>query len=980
MTLTATLRRLLTAALVPVLFAAPPLAAQAPEGAPTAAAAAERPWFYEKSDVPIDPAWHFGTLDNGLRYAIRRNEVPAGVVSIRVRVDVGSLMEEPAEAGHAHFIEHLTFRGSRDVPDGESKRIWQRLGAEFGSDSNAQTSPTGTVYALDLPRTNVASVSESLKILAGMLAEPNISAPAVEAERAVVLAERRESLSAETRLSDEIRAFYFAGQRLASHSPIGTEAALRGATQQSLRAFHARWYRPDRTVIAISGAMDPLVIEQQLRHYFAPWQARGPATPLPDFGRPDPRAPAVKVIVEPSVPYSVGLAYLRPWTFNEDTIAFNQARLADMLALELINRRLEAAASRGASFLQAGVTLDNSLRSANATYVTVVPMGADWETALRDVRGIIEDARRTAPSQADIDREFASMEGQFAARVASAAVESSADQAEDLVDAVDIRETVVSPQTQLDIYRAARSYMTPDQLLAATNRLFAGDAVRALLNLKVPQANALARLGAALRAPVKPAMDMRLGASAVTIDSLPALPPPGRIVSRGPIGIRGIEHVTFENGVKLLLLGNRSEPGKVYVHIRFGQGRQSFSPVQDDALWAAPYALMASGIGELGQRELTDLMNGRRLSFAFAIDDDAFTLKATSSPEDYADQLRLFATKLAFPRWDEAPLRRTMAMVEASHDPVPDTAAAAIERSLDWMLRDRDGRYAPATPADRTALTLDRFRAVWAPRLAAGPIEVLLFGDVDAQAAIAAVAGTFGALPARQPTEPLAANRVLAFPAPVASPVRIDHDGPIEQAAAVIAWPTGGGLARIREGRQLEMLARIINDRLFEKLRSIDGAAYTPSAASIWPEQATGGGYLYVQSQLRPERLPYFFGLMDEIVQDLATRPISQDELDRQVEPVRQFLNRAVYSNVFWMSQLEGYSVDQRRLSAIGTLARDLLEVTPADLQALAARYLTRDRNWSAVVLARGMPMPLIDRARETVGAPAGGSAAPAAH
>jgi zinc protease len=115
-------------------------------------------------------------------------------------------------------------------------------------------------------------------------------------------------------------------------------------------------------------------------------------------------------------------------------------------------------------------------------------------------------------------------------------------------------------------------------------------------------------------------------------------------------------------------------------------------------------------------------------------------------------------------------------------------------------------------------------------------------------------------------------------------------------------------------------------------------------------------------------------------VQDLATRPISQDELDRQVEPVRQFLNRAVYSNVFWMSQLEGYSVDQRRLSAIGTLARDLLEVTPADLQALAARYLTRDRSWSAVVLARGMPMPLIDRARETVGAPAGGSAAPAAH
>src|SRR5690606_31952156 len=136
----------------------------------------------------------------------------------------------PKEAGFAHFIEHLSFRGSREVPDGESKRIWQRLGASFGSDSNAQTTPTGTTYALDLPRASDAGIDESLKILAGMLAEPNIVPSAVEAERAVVMAERREGLSPTARLEDEIRGFYFAGQRLANHSPIGTEATLTGAT------------------------------------------------------------------------------------------------------------------------------------------------------------------------------------------------------------------------------------------------------------------------------------------------------------------------------------------------------------------------------------------------------------------------------------------------------------------------------------------------------------------------------------------------------------------------------------------------------------------------------------------------------------------------------------------------------------------------------------------------------------------------------
>jgi zinc protease len=89
----------------------------------TAAAKAETPWLYEGSDVPVDKSWTFGTLPNGLRYAVKRNVVPQGQVSIRVRIDAGALHEEDSEQGFAHLIEHLAFRGSEFVPDGEAKRI-----------------------------------------------------------------------------------------------------------------------------------------------------------------------------------------------------------------------------------------------------------------------------------------------------------------------------------------------------------------------------------------------------------------------------------------------------------------------------------------------------------------------------------------------------------------------------------------------------------------------------------------------------------------------------------------------------------------------------------------------------------------------------------------------------------------------------------------------------------------------------------------
>lgn len=934
--------------------------AQAAAALPAAPSAPPRGWLYENSDVPMDPAWRFGELDNGLRYAVRANRVPPGQVSIRVRVDVGSLMEKPQEGGFAHFIEHLTFRGSKFVPDGEAKRVWQRLGATFGSDSNAQTTTVGTTYALDLPQAGSAGIQESLKILAGMMESPNIVPEAVEAERAVVMAERRESLGPGTRIGDATRAFYFAGQPLGSHSPIGTEETLKGATADTLKAFHDRWYRPDRAVVIVSGDVDPVVMEAYIKASFSSWKARGPATPIPDFGKPDPKAPRVKVIVEPSAPYSVSLAYLRSWKLKADTIAYNQAKLTDALALQLINRRLEAAASAGASFLQAAVLQDNSARSTDATYVSITPISADWEKALKDVRAIIQDARVTPPTKADVDREFAAMEASFAQLAENATTEASASQAQDMVGAVDIRETVVSPQAALDIFRSSRQFMTPEQLRDSTRRLFTGEAERALLTLRAPQPNAQARLAAALAAPVQPAKDVRLAAGSVTMDQLPKFPPAGKVASRTPLGILGIEDLAYENGVRLLVATTDNEADKVRVAVRFGNGQLAFAPGTDNAIWAAPYALMASGIGNLGQRELDELTNGRRLSLSLGIDEDAFSMEAISNPRDYADQLRLFAAKLAFPRWDAAPLNRIKAALTASYDPVPSSADEAINRDLLWLLRDKDQRFAAATPASVAALTPERFKDIWAPILASGPIEIIVFGSVKSDDVIAAVGETFGALPPRPAVQPPAENAILRFPAHPAAPVVLRHNGLAEQAAAAIAWPTSGGVEKVRESRQLDMLARIINDRLFERLRSMDGAAYTPSAASSWPFASQSGGYVLINSQLRPERIPYFFALVDEIANDLRANPISADELARQVEPIRQLLGRASTGNAFWMSQLEGYTRDPRRLAMMRSLGSDLLNVTPAELQALAQRYLIADKSWSAIALSKDVPMPEI--------------------
>ncbi len=941
--------------LVQPLLAQQPSAAPAAEAPKSKAANPARPWLYQNSDVPMDPAWLFGELPNGLRYAIRRNGVPPGQVSIRMRIDVGSLMEKPEESGFAHYIEHLTFRGSRYVPDGEAKRVWQRLGATFGSDSNAQTTPTGTTFALDLPSASPEGLDESIKILAGMAQAPNIVPAAVDAERAVVLAEMRESTGPQSRLGDATRALLFAGQPLGTNPPIGTTKTLNGATAAALKAFHDRWYRPDRVVLSVSGDVDPKMLEELIAKHFSAWKGEGPATPLPDFGHPDPKLPASAVFVDPGVAPNVSIAYLRSWKPRADTIVYNQNKLADVVALAVINRRLERAARQpGASFISASVDQQDVSRSVDGTFIAIVPVGDQWEKAVRDVRAIIADASTTAPTKQEVEREYNQLDAIYAIGVENQDVEPGSKQAQDLVDAVDIRETTVSQQVALDIYRSAKPIMTPQRTLASTKRLFSGEATRALLTIPNAAADTQTKLTAAILSRVAPAANARLVPRNVSIDSLPKLGTPATVVAAVNTDILGIEMVALSNGVRLTLFPNDAEDEKVRVNVRFGHGQQHFSPTEAAAGWAGAYGLTSGGIANLDQQDIDDIINGRRIGMSLSTGDDAFEMQAVTRPADLKDQLRLIATELEFPRWDPTVIERLKAGLLSNYESMSQSPDAVINRDLGFLIHDKDVRFRTPSREEIAALTPEAFRATWEPILKEGPIEVQIFGDVPRETAIQYVAETLGALKPRTADKPPAANLALRFPAHNSQPVTLYHDGAPDQAAAVIAWPTSGGFAEAKDGRQLEILAQIMNDRLFEKLRSTDGAAYNPQVVNNWPFAFQGsGGYIQVYSQVQPDKIPYFYSFVDGIVKDLTENPVSEDELGRVLLPMSQMLQRASTGNAFWMMQVEGASIDRRYLEVAQSMAGDMLKVTPADIQRLAAKYLVPGKSWSAVVLPK---------------------------
>lgn len=914
------------------------------------APASEAPgWLYKGSDITPDPDWRFGELPNGLRYAVRRNGVPPGQVAVRVRIDAGSLYETESERGFAHLIEHLSFRGSVYVPDGEAKRVWQRLGTTFGSDTNAVTSPVSTTFKLDLPSATEAGLDESLKILSGMVTQPNITDQALNAERPVVLAEQREAPGPQVRFSDAIRETLFAGQPLADRSPIGTIKTLQAATADKVLAFHDRWYRPERAVVILSGDIDPALMERLVAKNFAGWRGKGDNPPDPDFGKPDPGQPITRATSESAIPPLVQVGIMRPWVFQNDTVLFNQKRMVDVIALRLISRRLEQRARSGGSFIEANISIDDVQRSANATVISVVPSG-DWAVALKNVRAVIAGAEAELPDQAEIDREVAEYDTLLRTQVETARAEPGARQADDLGSALDIRETVTTPETAYAILQGAKkaNFFNPEAIRAATRRAMQG-ALRAIVNTPTPDPAAATKLAAALKADVSKLAVTRGPLKKVDWSQLPALPVPGKIASRETLQDFGMEQIRFANGARMMLFANNGEAGRVYVRVRFGGGRNALPPARTTPAWAAPLALVQAGIGTLDQEALDQLTTGRRIGLDFAIDDDAFILGATTSPQDLADQLRLIAAKLYAPRWDSAPFDRAKAATLLGYDGYKSSPQGVLGHDLEGLLHAGDQRWATPSRAAVQATTAAQFRAFWEPLLASGPIEVQIFGDVPPEAAIAAVGASIGALPPRG--EALVPPSKVSFPAPAARPITRTHNGPAEQAVAVIAWPTGGGLGASAESRRLELIAQIFTDRLFDRLRSEAGASYSPSVQSSWPEGLAGGGRLLAVGQVPPDKLEFFYKLCREIAADLAANPIGADELQRTIVPYRQLISRAATGNTFWFTNLEWATYEPRRIEALRGFARDLAAITPETLRDTAAKYLKPEAEWRFAVL-----------------------------
>jgi len=245
------------------------------------------------------------TLKNGLRVQLVEDH-GAPVIAVNVAYDVGSRNERQGRTGFAHLFEHMMFKGSQNVGDGE--HFYQVF--TNGGSMNGTTGNDLTLYFESLPANQLEL---ALFLEADRMRSLDITQKKLDNQRQAVQEERRlrvdnQPYGRADEHFDELFYSNFAYQ----HSTIGSMDDLNAASVEDVAQFFKTYYAPNNAVLSVVGDFKPDAALALIRRYFEdiPRQSEPPAV---DLSEPQQQAERRETMTDPLARATqVQIAYKAP--------------------------------------------------------------------------------------------------------------------------------------------------------------------------------------------------------------------------------------------------------------------------------------------------------------------------------------------------------------------------------------------------------------------------------------------------------------------------------------------------------------------------------------------------------------------------------------------------------------------------------------------------------------------------------------------
>ena len=374
-------------------------------------------------------------------------------LSLAIYVLAGSRLETRDRAGVAHFMEHVTFKGTRAYPT--TRAVSQAIEGAGGS-SNAATDRESTVYWARLP---MREAERAFGVLSELVFRPLLRETDISRERDIIIEEIRSYQDDPGQFVFNLFDRAFFGDTPLGWEIAGDEASVRGLAVEDIKKFWSDTYMPSNTVVAAAGDLDHAAVVDLVKRNIGTGNGLVPAFAAP------PALPAERLIVENRDVAQAHIVLGVPALRRDDP---------DQWALEMLNTILgEGASSRLFQELreEAGLTYDvHSFQTDYAdcgalqVYAGVDPADVDAAT-----KAILGELRRL------VDEPVASDELDRARAYASGRLELRLEESRHMSAWLGVQEALHDRVLTLDEALDELAGVTPEAIQSLAARLFSDD-------------------------------------------------------------------------------------------------------------------------------------------------------------------------------------------------------------------------------------------------------------------------------------------------------------------------------------------------------------------------------------------------------------------------------------------------------------------------------------------------------------------------
>ena len=627
------------------------------------------------AQLPMDPNVRYGKLENGLTYYIRHNEKPDNRADFYIAQKVGSVLEEESQRGLAHFLEHMAFNGTTNLPGMTLRNYLQSRGVKFGENLNAYTAIDETVYMVTNVQTDLPGLVDTcLLILHDWSSFIALEEEEIDNERGVILEEERTTGGANRRVWETLLPKMYPGSPYGERLPIGTKEVIANFSYQELRDYYNKWYRPDLQGIIVVGDIDVDAIEARIKEMFADIPAPVNPAERTIFPIADNAEPIVAVASDPELTStSLQIFYkhdVTPDAYKQTPDYWMSQYVLNLISQMQINRLEELTQKPNPPFVGGYSYFGDYYLAPTKAAWTSMAVPKDIASIEEAMTALVTENKRMQQFGFTAS-EYERAKADFLKRVESAYNERNNTENEKHVDAC--VEHFLHNEPMMDIETEYQLYqqVIPNLPLEAINQ-FAAQLIREdnlVITLTAPQKEGeTIPTEEELLAMYNNAMTIEVEAYEEEVFDGPMiakLPKAGKVKKESYNETFGTTEWILSNGMKVIFKQTTFKDDEIRMSA-YSEGGLSALP-QDD-----PYTLQnlndlitLGGVGEFSAIDLPKVLAGKKASVYPGIYTYSEGMSGTCSPKDLETMLQLTYLYFTAPRADEEAFQSTMQRTKA---------------------------------------------------------------------------------------------------------------------------------------------------------------------------------------------------------------------------------------------------------------------------------------------------------------------------